>query len=286
MNTILTDDERRAAIRAALDASDGGNAFHNLCRKIESAVLAKLWEQEPMAYGMPDTQLGRKHRLMMVRLDKGQNGCTLPLCAAPLPAVVQVPQGWIGKMDFETLKARGRVTATLYGEPVGDKSNEVGLYAAAPEAPAQGSYKPCPQCGANTASPNPANWCACPKVAAPEAPAQGDAHKDRMQKVREFIQADADLARGVASTEAPAQPSVPAPWREAVKVAQKPIGWVLVNKDGELVGWHNTVHTFDPSEGGFSDHPKIADANDPDGEPHRWVQVAALAQLDALEGGE
>lgn len=35
---------------------------------------------------------------------------------------------WIGKMDFEALKNRGRVTATLYNEPVGNASNEIPLY--------------------------------------------------------------------------------------------------------------------------------------------------------------
>lgn len=44
--------------------------------------VAKPHEQEPVAYGMWDTQLGRGGRMMMVRLDKGQDGCTVPLCVA------------------------------------------------------------------------------------------------------------------------------------------------------------------------------------------------------------
>jgi hypothetical protein len=40
-------------------------------------------KREPMAYGMWDTQLGRNARLMMVRLDKGQDGCTVPLFTYP-----------------------------------------------------------------------------------------------------------------------------------------------------------------------------------------------------------
>ena len=40
-------------------------------------------EQEPVAYGMWDTQLGRGNRMMMVRLDKGQDGCTVPLYTTP-----------------------------------------------------------------------------------------------------------------------------------------------------------------------------------------------------------
>lgn len=52
-----------------------------LARQLESLV----GEQEPVAYGMLDTQLGRQHRMMMVRLDKGQDGCTVPLyLAAPV----------------------------------------------------------------------------------------------------------------------------------------------------------------------------------------------------------
>lgn len=94
-DTVLTDDEIDRQIHDNTgDASPLSKplAFHQFARAIEAAVLAKLREQEPVAYGMPDTQLGRKHRLMMVRLDKGQDGCTLPLYAAPLPAVVQASQ--------------------------------------------------------------------------------------------------------------------------------------------------------------------------------------------------
>jgi len=40
-------------------------------------------EQEPVAYGMWDTMLGYGGRMMMVRLDKGQDGCTIPLYTTP-----------------------------------------------------------------------------------------------------------------------------------------------------------------------------------------------------------
>ena len=62
------------------------------------------------------------------------------LAAAAPPAqqdAQAVPVVWMGKMDFEALKSRGRVTATLYGEPVGNKTNEVGLCLATPTPPAQ-----------------------------------------------------------------------------------------------------------------------------------------------------
>ena len=40
-------------------------------------------EQEPVAYGMGDTMIGRGNRMMYVRLDKGQDGCTIPLYTTP-----------------------------------------------------------------------------------------------------------------------------------------------------------------------------------------------------------
>jgi hypothetical protein len=52
-------------------------------------------EQEPVAYGTWDTMLGKGHRMMMVRLDKGQDGCTVPLYITP-------PQRtWVGLTDEE-----------------------------------------------------------------------------------------------------------------------------------------------------------------------------------------
>jgi hypothetical protein len=40
-------------------------------------------ESEPVAYGMWDTMIGCGGRMMMVRLDKGQDGCTVPLYTFP-----------------------------------------------------------------------------------------------------------------------------------------------------------------------------------------------------------
>jgi len=45
-------------------------------------VKTKPVEQEqgePVAYGMRDTMIGKGNRMMYVRLDKGQDGCTVPL---------------------------------------------------------------------------------------------------------------------------------------------------------------------------------------------------------------
>lgn len=39
----------------------------------------KQEQGEPVAYGMRDTMIGNGNRMMYVRLDKGQDGCTVPL---------------------------------------------------------------------------------------------------------------------------------------------------------------------------------------------------------------
>lgn len=65
-------------------------------KRVEAAVRQAIEQAEqvkPVAYGMPDTQLGRGQRMMMVRLDKGQDGCTVPLYTAP------PRQPWAGLTD-------------------------------------------------------------------------------------------------------------------------------------------------------------------------------------------
>jgi hypothetical protein len=42
-------------------------------------------KDEPVAYGMRDTMIGAGNRMMYVRLDKGQDGCTVPLYEHPQP---------------------------------------------------------------------------------------------------------------------------------------------------------------------------------------------------------
>ena len=54
---------------------------------------ALVQQQEPVAYGMWDTMLGKENRMMMVRLDKGQDGCTVPLYTTP-PQPEQEPYAW------------------------------------------------------------------------------------------------------------------------------------------------------------------------------------------------
>jgi hypothetical protein len=47
---------------------------------IKAALEAK---DEPVAYGMWDTMIGKGNRMMYVRLGKGQDGCTVPLYTTP-----------------------------------------------------------------------------------------------------------------------------------------------------------------------------------------------------------
>lgn len=65
-----------------------------------------------------------------------------------------------------------------------------------------------------------------------------------------------------------------------------PLGWVLVNKDGKLVSWHDTIHQSDPTGFG-TDHKRIvADEAEKDGAPHRWQPVLALPAIGVDVGRE
>ena len=61
----------------------GGN--NKLLNKAITAIKEALEkpQQEPVAYGMWDTMIGCGGRMMYVRLDKGQDGCTVPLYTTP-----------------------------------------------------------------------------------------------------------------------------------------------------------------------------------------------------------
>ena len=141
MNSILTDDERPKLPPAknyfgddtswGYDASD----MEAYADAREAAVLAKLREQEPVA--MVDGQWNSLHIRFLPSgwsLEKGDQ-----LYAAPLPAVVQVPEwslkasGDIGAIFDE----KGRKITTCYlaeAREIVDAHN-AGI-AAAPEAPA------------------------------------------------------------------------------------------------------------------------------------------------------
>ena len=107
-------DEARAAIKEALaqpkqcqcpnckvilHASDC--AVHNEpAYPAEGCDCGAKPQQEPVAYGTWDTMLGKGNRMMMVRLDKGQDGCTVPLYTTP-------PQRtWVGLTDEEKHEIR------------------------------------------------------------------------------------------------------------------------------------------------------------------------------------
>ena len=77
----------KEALKLALEALEMFCEHGAILRPIETrdAIKEALAqpEQEPVAYGMWDTMLGYGGRMMMVRLDKGQDGCTVPLYATP-----------------------------------------------------------------------------------------------------------------------------------------------------------------------------------------------------------
>jgi len=79
---------RRAAPWGELDWLNGCKAITAL-REALAEQPAPV-QQEPVAYGMWDTMLGKGSRMMMVRLDKGQDGCTVPL---------QPQRTWVGLTD-------------------------------------------------------------------------------------------------------------------------------------------------------------------------------------------
>lgn len=99
MNTILTDDEIDNAQKAWI--AKGMCGPRPFARAIEAAVLAKLREQEPVAWWvtLPSGEIDWSDEPIQHKeerpLDTLIPGCGYqPLYAAPLPAVVQVPQGW------------------------------------------------------------------------------------------------------------------------------------------------------------------------------------------------
>ena len=88
------------AMKQWLEALEFHSAGDEIDEKIITSLrqaIAEAEKQKPVAYGMWDTQLGRGSRMMMVRLDKGQDGCIVPLYTSP-------PQRqWVGLTDEEML---------------------------------------------------------------------------------------------------------------------------------------------------------------------------------------
>ena len=57
---------------------------HKAITAIKETLAQQSNEQvEPVAYGMWDSMIGCGGRMMCVRLDKGQDGCTVPLYTTP-----------------------------------------------------------------------------------------------------------------------------------------------------------------------------------------------------------
>jgi hypothetical protein len=74
--------------------------------RLKAALQAK---DEPVAYGMRDTMIGKGNRMMYVRLGKGQDGCTVPLYTTP-------PQRtWVGLTNDE-------LTDLFYNKNLGQES--------------------------------------------------------------------------------------------------------------------------------------------------------------------
>ena len=99
----------KEALKLALHELEGIPVYRKYGVRISNAITAikealaqdeQSSSQEPVAYGMWDTMIGCGGRMMYVRLDKGQDGCTVPLYTTP-------PQRpWVGLTDenFQAIK--------------------------------------------------------------------------------------------------------------------------------------------------------------------------------------
>ena len=92
----MTQDDLKLVLEA-LKWCHGGEP----CGTAEAIAVVKkalAQEQEPVAYGMLDTMIGYDGRMMYVRLDKGQDGCTVPLYTHP------PKRTWVGLTRIELIK--------------------------------------------------------------------------------------------------------------------------------------------------------------------------------------
>lgn len=340
MNTILTDDERREIQRVWLAEIDAG--VEDLIRKVEAAVLAKLREQEPVAWRITvsvkhrDGTVTHTHQFRATKVSPLDE----PLYAAPLPAAPEAPaQGEPHRAAVKTVTDQ-----LLTGASAGFEQH--------PEAPAQGND--CPACGGTGSGGMGIGCTDClgsgldPRGPAPEEPAQaapsadevergdvvafefynratghaivdysvnthvGNLSADKGYEARPLVYADkreevtdgskpiplwqarealdeleaaargdepfnhfaAGLVRSAleqaAAPEAPAQTSVPAPWREAVKAPK------AIEAAAKMLCARMDYPWDYMPEKGREEMRKNAAA----------ILEAAIAQLDALEGGE
>ena len=79
---VFRKEQAIAAIKEALAKEKALQALHDENERLNLYKDAYA-EQEPVAYGTWNTMLGKGNRMMMVRLDKGQDGCTVPLYTTP-----------------------------------------------------------------------------------------------------------------------------------------------------------------------------------------------------------
>jgi Mg2+/Co2+ transporter CorC len=86
---------------------------------IEALEEALKQEQdEPVAYGMRDTMIGAGNRMMYVRLDKNQDGCTVPLYERPQsrkPLTAEQIAEIIGNMKSVTPSRIARAIEAAHG---------------------------------------------------------------------------------------------------------------------------------------------------------------------------
>jgi len=343
MNTILTEGEIHEWWSSQNGMEDANlcklNDFREVTRKVETAVLAKLREQEPVAWMREgwgpdcgpyveiyrDDEMGWRDRKEWT-----------PLYAAPQPAVVQVPQGWRLDVDESAIYHNDKRVAVLeedggnqswrdacaLGQQIVDRMNFT------PEAPAQADewlpltaeeqnrlrellkharwlMQSMPDMdglqnswalNARHAMQRMHDWL---KVylppAAPEAPAQGDvrdalrmaqaaavmpligplvdawdglpkdvALDDQLSGVKSAVAA---ITRAMLAAAPEAHP-IPAPWREAVKVAQEAL--VCAKRWHQGDKWRDDCTA--EQRAAWEEHAANLDA--------------ALAQLGSLGGGE
>lgn len=83
----MTKEELQRALECAERCRDidGLYWWGDVVDTLKTALEAK---DEPVAYGMWDTMIGKGNRMMYVRLGKGQDGCTVPLYTTPPQPII------------------------------------------------------------------------------------------------------------------------------------------------------------------------------------------------------
>ena len=96
----------KEVLKMALEALYALAAMNHTTQQMKSNAINAIKEalskpqQEPVAYGMWDTMIGCGGRMMYVRLDKGQDGCTVPLYTTP-PQRKPLTRGQIREIEVD-----------------------------------------------------------------------------------------------------------------------------------------------------------------------------------------